>query len=49
MTKSLHVALEDLKLEKAWIVYPGTKKYSLHGKVDVIPMEKLASLKQLAV
>lgn len=49
MTKSLHVALEDLKLEKAWIVYPGTKKYSLHEKVDVIPMERLASLKQLAV
>ena len=27
MTKSLHIALEDLKLDRAWIVYPGTENY----------------------
>ena len=48
MTKSLHAALADLKLEKAWIVYPGAKKYSLHEKVDVIPMTKITTLKELA-
>jgi len=47
MTKSLHIALEDLKLERAWIVYPGTENYPVHEKVRVCPLrdvlEELAS------
>ena len=27
MTKSLHMAMQDLKLDQAFIVYPGTKSY----------------------
>ena len=38
MTKSLHVALSDLKLAQAWVVYPGTKRYRIHEKVEVIPL-----------
>ncbi len=42
MTKSLHVALADLGLERAWIVHPGTAAYAVHGKVDVIPLSEAA-------
>lgn len=35
MTRSLHIALEDLKLERASIVYPGQENYPVHEKVRV--------------
>jgi hypothetical protein len=38
MTKSLHVALEDLKLEQAWIVYPGRESYAVHERVEATPL-----------
>lgn len=41
MTKSLHIALEDLKLERAWIVYPGQENYPVHEKVRVCSLADL--------
>jgi uncharacterized protein len=41
MTRSLHIALEDLKLERAWIVYPGRDIYPVHEKVLVCPLPAL--------
>lgn len=41
MTKSLHIALQDLSLEKAWIVYPGDVAYPIHEKVDVLPLTQI--------
>lgn len=41
MTKSLHVALADLKLDRAWIVYPGKGQYGVHEKVEVLPLEEV--------
>ena len=41
MTKSLHIALEDLKLERAWIVYPGTEVYPVHERVEAISLNGL--------
>jgi predicted AAA+ superfamily ATPase len=38
MTKSLHVALGDLKLDRAWIIYPGTETYKVHERVEVVPL-----------
>jgi predicted AAA+ superfamily ATPase len=46
MTKSLHIALEDLKLECARIVYPGQENYPVHEKVRVCALKDL--LKELA-
>jgi predicted AAA+ superfamily ATPase len=45
MTKSLHIALDDLQLERAWIVYPGQDAYPVHEKVTVCPLAQL--LKEL--
>lgn len=38
MTKSLHVALRDLSLDRAWIVHPGEGRYPVHEKVEAIPL-----------
>ena len=46
MTKSMHIALEDLKLECAWFVYPGKESYRVHEKVRVCPLPEL--LEELA-
>jgi len=44
MTKSLHVALADLSLERAWIVYPGKDRYPVHERVEVLPLTEAASV-----
>ena len=38
MTKSIHVAIQDLGLERIFIVYPGKQRYRIHEKVEVIPL-----------
>jgi hypothetical protein len=38
MTRSLHIALGDLKLERAWIVYPGNESYAVHERVEAVPL-----------
>ncbi len=44
MTKSLHVALADLELARAWIVYPGSESYAVHEKVEAVPLGKIPDL-----
>ncbi|HEY9868880.1 MAG TPA: ATP-binding protein [Candidatus Obscuribacterales bacterium] len=41
MTKSLRIALSDLQLERAWLVYPGSESYAVHERVDVLPLGML--------
>ena len=41
MTPSIRIALEDLKLERIAVIYPGVKRYSLHKKVNVLPFETI--------
>lgn len=43
MTKSLHIALADLRLDRAWIVYPGTDTYAVHEKVEVVSLADVAT------
>jgi uncharacterized protein len=47
MTKSLHSALADLKLERAWIVQPGEKGYPVHDRVEALPMKELGTLGEI--
>ncbi len=46
MTKSLLVALNDLGLERAWIVYPGSERFPVHERVEAVPLP--AMLKNLS-
>lgn len=39
MTRSIHVVLNDLKLEKLFVIYPGEKNFPLSEKVEVYGAE----------
>lgn len=41
MTPSMRIALEDLKLERIAVIYPGEKRYSLHEKIAVVPVDDI--------
>jgi len=40
MTKSIHIALNDLCLNRLFIVYPGKEYYRLHEKVEALPLRE---------
>lgn len=41
MTHSNHIVLDDLKLDRLYVVYPGSKRYRLAKKVEVVPLTAL--------
>lgn len=43
-TKSMHIALEDLKLEHLWVVYPGTLRYSMTGQITALPLREIGTI-----
>ncbi len=42
LTPSMHIALEDLQLDRLFVIYPGLHPYSLGEKIQAIPLESLA-------
>ncbi len=38
MTKSMHVAMQDLGLHRLWVVYPGTQRYVLAKGAECVPL-----------
>jgi hypothetical protein len=45
MTRSLGIALTDLKLDRAFVVYPGATRYPLSDRVEAIPLSEMPTLK----
>jgi uncharacterized protein len=41
MTRSMHIALEDLKLERLWVIHPGTARYPLHERAECLGLREL--------
>jgi hypothetical protein len=41
MTRSIHVALEDLKLDRVFVVHPGSRSYPLHERVECVGLADL--------
>ena len=37
-TRSMRVALDDLALERLWIVYPGDEAYDLDDRIAALPL-----------
>ena len=37
----MRIALEDLKLERIAIIYPGKKRYPLSKKIEVVPFDEI--------
>jgi hypothetical protein len=40
----MHIALEDLKLEHLWVVYPGILRYSMTEKITALPLREIGTL-----
>lgn len=43
LTPSMSIALSDLGLERLYVVYPGTRRYALADRVEVVPLAVLAA------
>lgn len=41
MTRSMHSSLHDLKLERLWVVYPGSQRYALGDRAEVVSLSGL--------
>jgi predicted AAA+ superfamily ATPase len=41
LTPSMRTAITDLKLDKLYVIYPGSKRYSLAPNVDSLPMTQI--------
>jgi predicted AAA+ superfamily ATPase len=48
LTPSMRIALEDLKLDRLLVVYPGQRRYALAERVEVIPLGELVCTGQAA-
>jgi len=42
MTRSLRIAMADLKLERAVVLYPGDRRYPLDERVEAVPLTALS-------
>jgi predicted AAA+ superfamily ATPase len=47
VTPSIRIALDDLGLDRVAVVYPGEKRFSLTDRVEVVPLQELATLGSL--
>jgi hypothetical protein len=41
MSKSMHVALSDLKLERILVAYAGNEAYPVHGQAEALPLTQI--------
>ena len=42
VTRSMRIAIDDLKLEHLWIVTPGPHRYQIDDTITVLPLAALA-------
>lgn len=38
VTRSMHIALNDLKLDQLYVVYPGERRYRLAERIEAVPL-----------
>ena len=43
-TKSMHIVIEDLGLERLWVVYPGDREYPLTDTITALPLKNIHDL-----
>ena len=43
LTKSIRTTMDDLGLERVAVIYPGSRRYPLSDRVEVVPLAELAS------
>lgn len=47
-TRSMTIATQDLALDRLYVIYPGTKRYTIGGNMEVLPLERLSSADEVA-
>src|SRR5260370_38954830 len=47
LTPSMRIALDDLRLNKLWIIYPGQQRYNLNERVTAIPFDEAMAMKRV--
>jgi len=51
-TKSMRVAMDDLRLERLFVIYPGEKDYALDTRIEVVGLrhvEQLATSEMISI
>ena len=43
-TKSMHIVIEDLGLERLWVIYPGDREYPLTDTITALPLKNIHDL-----
>ena len=43
-TRSMHIVIEDLGLERLWVVYPGDREYPLTATITALPLKNIHDL-----
>lgn len=44
VTRSMHIALEDLKLRRLWVVYPGMHRFTMADRIEALPLPQALQL-----
>jgi len=45
-SRSMFTAVQDLKLDELWVVYPGNERYSLDDRITALPVTSLPELRK---
>ena len=46
VTKSMRIAMQDLKLERLWVVYPGQTGYPMDDKIECVSLAQLSQIRK---
>jgi len=46
VTKSMRIAMQDLKLERLWVVYPGPNGYPMDEKIECVSLAQLQQVRE---
>jgi len=46
ITKSMRIAMQDLELERLWVVYPGQNGYLMDEKVECVSLSQLGQIRE---
>jgi predicted AAA+ superfamily ATPase len=44
LTRSMSIALEDLKLDELVVIYPGARTYEIADRVKALPLGQIATI-----
>jgi predicted AAA+ superfamily ATPase len=42
----MRIALQDLKLERLYVVYPGADRFSLDDRIEAVPLSALLAIQR---